>query len=91
MKERCCIGLIVLASLLLTGCGSHFSAGLATGRQMAIKPSDHDGVFIYLGDTAEVRLHLQGLRMGLTPHTKSPLTDDDLPGPKPWLSYHLHF
>lgn len=90
MKKRYCLGLILL-TCLLTGCGSHFTASLATGRQMPLGSSDHDGILLYLNDTSEVRLSLRGFRMGLAPHTKTPIVSDTQASPKPWLSYHLHF
>jgi uncharacterized protein YcfL len=90
MKKRCCLGLILFACLL-TGCGSHFAAGMASGRQTPLGPSDHDGILLYLNDTSEVRFSLRGFRMGLASHTKAPISVDPQASPKPWLSYHLHF
>jgi hypothetical protein len=84
------LGLIVLVGLL-TGCGSHLSAGLLAGRQTPSGVSGRNGISIQLNSTSEVQLNPRGFRMGLAPRGEAPLSVDPQPGPTPWLSYHFYF
>lgn len=89
MKRLICVGWILLAGLL-TGCGAHGSAHLATGRQLPMV-TPQGGIRVHLNTTSELQFNLRGFRMGLSPLAGRQQPGTDQPDPPPWLSYRLHF